>query len=129
MDIAGYSMYSIHCVSLSHHTSTLHSTIPAVGSTSLHSHYLNSSRKVYFKYAATPSSPIIMDVDTPAERVIDENTDMSTLTDREIMKLMEGMDHQDVQLDKVSRRPICRVLNATSARNTPPGLRLCSDLD
>jgi hypothetical protein len=34
-------------------------------------------------------------------RIIDENTDMSTLTDQEIMKLMEGMDHQDVQLDKV----------------------------
>ena len=70
-----------------------------------------------------------MDVDTPAERVIDENTDMSTLTDREIMKLMEGMDHQDVQLDKVSRCPIWRFLNVTSARNTQPGLQLCSDLD
>ncbi|WWC64642.1 uncharacterized protein I303_107253 [Kwoniella dejecticola CBS 10117] len=33
-------------------------------------------------------------------RVIDENTDLSTLTDQEIMKLMEGMDHQQEQLDK-----------------------------
>ncbi|WVR00233.1 hypothetical protein IAU59_007375 [Kwoniella sp. CBS 9459] len=33
-------------------------------------------------------------------RVIDENTDMSTLTDQEIMKLMEGMDHQEDQMNK-----------------------------
>ncbi|WWC71960.1 uncharacterized protein I206_105919 [Kwoniella pini CBS 10737] len=33
-------------------------------------------------------------------RVIDENTDLSTLTDQEIMRLMEGMDHQQEQLDK-----------------------------
>ncbi|WVW86104.1 hypothetical protein I302_108143 [Kwoniella bestiolae CBS 10118] len=33
-------------------------------------------------------------------RVIDENTDLSTLTDQEIMKLMEGMDHQDDQMNK-----------------------------
>ncbi|WWD03518.1 hypothetical protein V865_001570 [Kwoniella europaea PYCC6329] len=39
----------------------------------------------------------------PAEgqpRVIDENTDLSTLTDQEIMKLMEGMDHQEDQMNK-----------------------------
>ncbi|WWC91643.1 uncharacterized protein L201_006589 [Kwoniella dendrophila CBS 6074] len=36
----------------------------------------------------------------PQPRVIDENTDLSTLTDQEIMKLMEGMDHQDSQMDK-----------------------------
>jgi hypothetical protein len=35
-------------------------------------------------------------------RQIDENTDMSTLTDQEIMKLMEGMDQQDV-VSKVGR--------------------------
>jgi ubiquitin thioesterase protein OTUB1 len=29
-------------------------------------------------------------------RVIDEHTDMSTLTDQEIMKLMEGMGQEDV---------------------------------
>jgi hypothetical protein len=34
-------------------------------------------------------------------RVIDENTDMSTLTDQEIMRLMEGMDHTENVLDKV----------------------------
>lgn len=39
-------------------------------------------------------------VDTAATsqtpRVIDENTDLSTLTDQEIMKLMEGMGQEDV---------------------------------
>lgn len=51
---------------------------------------------------ATPAS-LAGTAEAPEEapRVIDENTDMSTLTDQEIMKLMEGMDHQDVQLDKV----------------------------
>jgi ubiquitin thioesterase protein OTUB1 len=38
-------------------------------------------------------------------RIIDENTDLSTLTDQEIMQLTEGMDHQDVQLDKASELP------------------------
>ncbi|WVN84978.1 uncharacterized protein L203_100115 [Cryptococcus depauperatus CBS 7841] len=37
--------------------------------------------------------------DVPA-RVIDENTDLSTLTDQEIMKLMEGMDHQEEVLNR-----------------------------
>lgn len=37
----------------------------------------------------------------PAPRVIDENTDMSTLTDQEIMRLMEGMDHNSDALSKV----------------------------
>lgn len=37
----------------------------------------------------------------PPPRVIDENTDMSTLTDQEIMKLMEGMDHTEDVLTKV----------------------------
>ncbi|WVF73052.1 hypothetical protein IAT40_007870 [Kwoniella sp. CBS 6097] len=37
---------------------------------------------------------------TPGRRVIDENTDLSTLTDQEIMKLMEGMDHQESQMNK-----------------------------
>ena len=31
-----------------------------------------------------------------APRVIDENTDMSTLTDQEIMRLMENMGQEDV---------------------------------
>jgi ubiquitin thioesterase protein OTUB1 len=35
-------------------------------------------------------------------RVIDENTDMSTLTDQEIMRLMEGMDHNEDVMSKVS---------------------------
>lgn len=39
-------------------------------------------------------------IDTAAtsqvSRVIDENTDLSTLTDQEIMKLMEGMGQEDV---------------------------------
>jgi hypothetical protein len=34
-------------------------------------------------------------------RVIDENTDMSTLTDQEIMRLMEGMNHNDDVMSKV----------------------------
>ena len=34
-------------------------------------------------------------------RVIDENTDMSTLTDQEIMKLMEGMNHNEDVMSKV----------------------------
>jgi len=34
-------------------------------------------------------------------RVIDENTDMSTLTDQEIMRLMEGMDHNEDVMSKV----------------------------
>ena len=32
----------------------------------------------------------------PPPRVIDENTDLSTLTDQEIMRLMEGMGQEDV---------------------------------
>ena len=32
----------------------------------------------------------------PPPRVIDENTDMSTLTDQEIMRLMESMGQEDV---------------------------------
>lgn len=31
-----------------------------------------------------------------APRIIDENTDMSTLTDQEIMRLMENMGQEDV---------------------------------
>jgi ubiquitin thioesterase protein OTUB1 len=34
-------------------------------------------------------------------RVIDENTDMSTLTDQEIMRLMEGMNHNEDVMSKV----------------------------
>ena len=34
-------------------------------------------------------------------RVIDENTDMTTLTDQEIMKLMDGMNHQEDVMSKV----------------------------
>lgn len=34
-------------------------------------------------------------------RIIDENTDMSTLTDQEIMRLMEGMDHNEDVMSKV----------------------------
>lgn len=37
----------------------------------------------------------------PPPRVIDENTDMSTLTDQEIMRLMEGMDHNNDVMSKV----------------------------
>jgi len=37
----------------------------------------------------------------PPPRVIDENTDMSTLTDQEIMRLMEGMDHNNDAMNKV----------------------------
>jgi len=37
----------------------------------------------------------------PPPRVIDENTDMSTLTDQEIMRLMEGMDHNNDAMSKV----------------------------
>lgn len=37
-----------------------------------------------------------------APRVIDENTDMSTLTDQEIMRLMEGMDHNEDVMSKVN---------------------------
>ena len=37
----------------------------------------------------------------PAPRVVDEHTDMTTLTDQEIMRLMEGMGQEDVQ-SKVS---------------------------
>jgi ubiquitin thioesterase protein OTUB1 len=37
----------------------------------------------------------------PPPRVIDESTDMSTLTDQEIMRLMEGMDHNTDALSKV----------------------------
>ncbi|OCF38362.1 ubiquitin thioesterase OTUB1 [Kwoniella heveanensis CBS 569] len=38
--------------------------------------------------------------DAGGGRVIDETTDLSTLTDQEIMKLMEGMDHQEDQMNK-----------------------------
>lgn len=37
----------------------------------------------------------------PAPRVIDENTDLSTLTDQEIMRLTEGMDHTEDVMSKV----------------------------
>ncbi len=37
-----------------------------------------------------------------APRTIDENTDLTTLTDQEIMRLMEGMDHTEVVLTRVS---------------------------
>jgi ubiquitin thioesterase protein OTUB1 len=37
----------------------------------------------------------------PPPRIIDENTDMSTLTDQEIMRLMEGMDHNEDVMSKV----------------------------
>lgn len=50
----------------------------------------------------------------PAPRIIDENTDMSTLTDQEIMKLMENMDHDDVQLDKVCSSHLSRVMRGSS---------------
>ena len=51
-----------------------------------------------------PSSTAAADLTFPPEaptqepppRVIDENTDMTTLTDQEIMKLMEGMGQEDV---------------------------------
>ncbi|KAK8853169.1 hypothetical protein IAR55_003870 [Kwoniella newhampshirensis] len=46
--------------------------------------------------SATSSSEA---VDAPP-RVIDENTDLSTLTDQEIMRLTEGMDHQEDVLSK-----------------------------
>lgn len=36
-------------------------------------------------------------------RVIDENTDMTTLTDQEIMRLMEGMGHAQDAMTKVSK--------------------------
>jgi len=40
----------------------------------------------------------------PPPRVIDENTDMSTLTDQEIMRLMEGMDHNNDVMSKARFR-------------------------
>ncbi|WRT70281.1 uncharacterized protein IL334_007279 [Kwoniella shivajii] len=46
----------------------------------------------------TPASATLQNDAQP--RVIDENTDLSTLTDQEIMKLMEGMDHQEDQMNK-----------------------------
>ncbi|WVR07738.1 hypothetical protein IAU60_004781 [Kwoniella sp. DSM 27419] len=49
--------------------------------------------------AAQPQAAV--DTDSQQQpRVIDENTDMSTLTDQEIMKLMEGMDHQEQAMNK-----------------------------
>jgi hypothetical protein len=46
--------------------------------------------------------------ETPSvPRMIDESTDMSTLTDQEIMRLMEGMDHQDAIVDKVNIKLLC----------------------
>ncbi|ODN77664.1 hypothetical protein L202_04815 [Cryptococcus amylolentus CBS 6039] len=46
--------------------------------------------------------------EAPKERVIDENTDMSTLTDQEIMKLMEQMDQgtQDVSNKPLISTPV-----------------------
>ena len=48
--------------------------------------------------AAAAGSPTQHDSAThqPAPRVIDETTDMTTLTDQEIMQLMEGMGQEDV---------------------------------
>ncbi|OXG14006.1 ubiquitin thioesterase OTUB1 [Cryptococcus neoformans Tu401-1] len=46
-----------------------------------------------------PASPPAQPEESPA-RVIDENTDMSTLTDQEIMNLMENMENQENTSDK-----------------------------
>lgn len=59
----------------------------------------NTAQNAQQQQPPAPAAPVQAD---PAPRVIDENTDMTTLTDQEIMKLMEGMDHQNAVLDKVS---------------------------
>jgi len=41
---------------------------------------------------------------TSGPRKIDENTDMTTLTDQEIMRLMEGMDHTEDVMTRVRPR-------------------------
>ena len=48
--------------------------------------------------------PVNMATPEPAHttRTIDENTDLSTLTDQEIMRLMEGMDHTEQVMTRVS---------------------------
>jgi hypothetical protein len=53
--------------------------------------------------APSESAPTEGAAPDPPARVIDENTDMSTLTDQEIMRLMEGMDHNEDVMSKVSR--------------------------
>jgi hypothetical protein len=47
------------------------------------------------------SDPVTQDV----PRVINEDTDLSTLTDQEIMRLMESMDRQPVDIVKVCFLP------------------------
>lgn len=51
---------------------------------------------------ADQSAAVATAATSQAQRVIDENTDLSTLTDQEIMKLMEGMGQEDVS-NKVSQ--------------------------
>lgn len=48
------------------------------------------------KPVSSPAQP-----EQPPARVINENTDMSTLTDQEIMNLMENMENQENTSDKV----------------------------
>lgn len=40
-------------------------------------------------------------IQAPSKRVIDENTDMSTLTDQDIMRLMEQSGHAEDVMTKV----------------------------
>lgn len=61
-----------------------------------------------------PASPPAQPEESPA-RVIDENTDMSTLTDQEIMNLMENMENQGNTSDKVCSD--CRTIKMAFADN------------
>lgn len=51
--------------------------------------------------ASQPPGP----AENSAPRTIDENTDMTTLTDQEIMRLMEGMDHTEDVMARVCSLP------------------------
>lgn len=56
-----------------------------------------------------------------APRVIDENTDMTTLTDQEIMRLMEGMGHAQDAMTKVSRVGFMLTVSCTGCSRTCAG--------
>lgn len=70
--------------------------------------FINISRDMASEQPVPPPVGDVTTADTapPAPRVIDENTDMSTLTDQEIMKLVEGMGQEDVT-NKVQSHLTC----------------------
>lgn len=64
-----------------------------------------------------PSTQDESSAQEPVPRIIDENTDLSTLSDQEIMRLMDGMDHNEDAMSKV-RCPASSALDDESGLGT-----------